>query len=151
MERAEPGELATGAMQGHVSADDLDQVKPRLDLSDSVPSHGPPASTALAAEEPALAPAGHVLRIAGTGLEVADPAVALGKTAILLGLRRRVLGSSGLQLQLELLHQVLAGVQLGFEALALLRVDPLLERPLPAIKEAGDELAWVERRHRRHV
>ena len=33
-------------MQGDVPADDLDEVKARLDLRDSVPSHGPPASTA---------------------------------------------------------------------------------------------------------
>ena len=46
MEWAEAGQLAPGAMQGDVPADDLDEVKARLDLSDSVPSHDPPASTA---------------------------------------------------------------------------------------------------------
>ena len=58
-----------------------------------------------------------------------------------------MLGPSGLQLQLQLLDEILASVQLGLEALPLLGVDPLLERPLPAVEQSGDQLTRVERRH----
>ena len=46
VEGTEPGQLASRTVERDVSADDLDEVKSRFDLRDSIPSHGPPASTA---------------------------------------------------------------------------------------------------------
>jgi len=46
VERAQPGELATGSMEADVPADHLDQIEARLDLRDGITCHGPPALTA---------------------------------------------------------------------------------------------------------
>jgi len=74
--------------------------------------------------------------------------VRIREAVVPIGARVRLGGSvlrpGGLELELELLDEVLPRVQLGLEALALLRVDPLLEGPLPSIEETRDQLPRIE-------
>src|SRR5438309_9760921 len=108
-----------------------------------------PQACRLSAEEPGAAPRGRSCLVE-LPLEVGQLPLALGETAIALCLDSRVLGARGLQLELQLLDEILPGVQLRLEALPLLGVDAALEGPRPAIEQAGDELARVER-HCCHV
>ena len=83
-------------------------------------------------------------------LAVGELALLAGEQPVLLRLGGGVLGAGGVQLHLQLLDHVLPGDELRLEALPLLGVDALLEGSLPAVEQAGDELARVER-HRGEV